>query len=160
MATANTFRSIFGWMMGFVAMTWVWAVALIMAWPWEKNASWEPDLPLVATCKDNQACSVPYGQLAQAKAQGIYSALQPPEPFGEVQETDAWLKWRMDTGKAWQLEVSRSSWNFETTVRYRFDGETPVLMELKRYDVRILLYAIPLALVMVGGMFLRSLRNR
>lgn len=160
MATANTFRSIFGWMMGFVAMTWVWAVALIMAWPWEKNTNWEPDLPLVATCKDNQACSVPYGQLAQSKAQGIYSALQPPEPFGEVQETDAWLKWRMDTGKPWQLEVSRSSWNFETTVRYRFDGETPVLIELKRYDVRILLYAIPLALAMVGGMFLRSLRNR
>jgi hypothetical protein len=160
MATANTFRSIFGWMMGFVAMTWVWAVALIMAWPWEKNASWEPDFPLVATCKDNQACSVPHGQLAQAKAHGIYSTLQPPEPFGEVQETDAWLKWRMDAGKPWQLEVSRTSWNFETTVRYRFDGETPVLMELKRYDVRILLYAIPLALVMVGGMFLRSLRNR
>lgn len=159
MATANTFRSIFGWMMGFVAMTWVWAVALIMAWPWEKNPNWEPDLPLVATCKDNQACSVPYGQLEQAKAQGIYSALQPPEPFGEVQETDAWLKWRMDTDKAWQLEVSRSSWNFETTVRYRFDGATPVLMELKRYDVRILLYAIPLALAMVGGMFLRSLRR-
>jgi hypothetical protein len=85
--------------------------------------------------------------------------LQPPEPFGEVQETDAWLKWRMDAGKPWQLEVSRTSWNFETTVRYRFDGETPVLMELKRYDVRILLYAIPLALVMVGGMFLRSLRR-
>lgn len=160
MATANTFRSIFGWMMGFVAMTWVWAVALIMAWPWEKNNSWQPDFPLVATCRDNVACSVPYGRLAEAKAEGVYSALQPPEPFGEVQETDAWLRWRMDPGKPWQLEVSRSSWNFETTVRYRFDGETPVLMELKRYDVRILLYAIPLALVMVGGMFLRSLRNQ
>jgi hypothetical protein len=45
-------------------------------------------------------------------------------------------------------------------LRYRFDGETPVLVELKRYDVRILLYAIPLALTMVGGMFLRSLRKR
>lgn len=66
MATANTFRTIFGWMMGFVAMTWVWAVGMMMAWPWEKNASWEPELPLVATCKDNVACSVPHGRLAEA----------------------------------------------------------------------------------------------
>lgn len=159
MATAFTFRRIFGWMMGFVAMTWVWAVALIMAWPWDKNVPWEPEFRLVATCQDNVACSVPYGQLAEAKAQGIYTALQPPEPFGEVQETDAWLRWRMDPGKPWQFEVTRSSWNFETTVRYRFAGETPVLVEVKRYDVRVLLYALPLALMMVGGMFLRSLRR-
>lgn len=160
MPAATIFRSIFGWMMGFVAMTWVWSVALIMAWPWEKNPAWEPELRLVATCKDNGACGIPYGQLAEAKAQGEYSVLKPPEPYGEVQETDAWLKWRLDPGKPWQFEVTRSSWNFETTIRYRFDGETPVLLELKRYDIRILYYAIPLALVMVVGMFLRSLRGR
>lgn len=159
MATATTFRRIFGWLMGFVAMTWVWAVALIMAWPWDKNVPWEPEFPLVATCQDNVACSVPYARLAEAKAHGVYTALQPPEPFGEVQETDAWLRWRTDPGKPWQFEVTRSSWNFETTVRYRFEGETPVLVEVKRYDVRVLLYALPLALMMVGGMFLRSLRQ-
>jgi hypothetical protein len=159
MPNAHIFRSIFGWMMGFVAMTWVWAVALIMAWPWEKNIPWEPEFPLVATCKDNEACSVPFGKLAEAKAAGVYSALQPPEPIGEVQEADAWLKWRMESGKAWQFEVARSSWDFETTVRYRLEGDTPQLIEIKRYDVRVLLYAMPLALVMVGGMFLRSLRE-
>lgn len=159
MSAATVFRSIFGWMMGFVAMTWVWAVALIMAWPWDKNIPWEPEFRLVATCKDNVACSVPYGQLVEAKSQGIFTTLQPPEPFGEVQEADAWLKWRKDPDKSWQFEVTRSSWNFETTVRYRIDGETPVLVEVKRYDVRILFYAIPLALMMVGGMFLRSLRQ-
>ncbi len=159
MPNANTFRSIFGWMMGFVAMTWVWAVGLIMAWPWEKSIPWEPEFRLVATCTGNEACSVPFSKIAEAKTQGIYSTLQPPEPFGEVQEADAWLRWRMDPGKAWQLEVSRSSWDFETTLRYRFDGETPVLLEVKRYDTRILLYAIPLALMMVGGMYFRSLRR-
>ena len=146
--------------MGFVAMTWVWAVAIIMAWPWEKNAQWEADLRLVATCQDNEACSIPYGKLAEAKAQGRFVALQPPEPVGEVQEADAWLRWRTFSDKPWQLEVARSSWDFETTVRYRFDGDTPVLVELKRYDSGILVYAIPLALMMVGGMFLRSLRGR
>jgi hypothetical protein len=160
MPNANTFRSIFGWMMGFVAMTWVWAVALIMAWPWEKNVAWEPGFRLVATCKDNEACSIPYGRLAEAKAQGIYSSLQPPEPFGEVVESDAWLRWRMDAGKPWQLEVARSSWDFETTVRYRFEGDVPILVEFKHYDTKVLFYAIPLALMMVGGMFLRSLRGR
>jgi hypothetical protein len=159
MLTAHVFRSIFGWMMGFVAMTWVWAVGIIMAWPWEKNIAWEPDFRLVATCKDNEACSVPYGQIAAARAAGVFSALHPPEPFGEVQESDAWLKWRMDSGKPWHIEVSRASWDFETTVRYRLEGETPVLIEIKRYDVKVLLYAMPLALLMVGGMFLRSLRG-
>jgi hypothetical protein len=159
MPSANTFRSIFGWMMGFVAMTWVWAVALIMAWPWEKAPKWEPELRLVASCKDREACSIPYGKLAEGRAQGLYSSLQPPEPIGEVQESDAWLRWKTVADKPWQFEVTRSSWYFETTVRYRFDGDTPVLVELKRYDADILLYAIPLALTMVVGMYFRSLRG-
>lgn len=159
MPTAHVFRSIFGWMMGFVAMTWVWTVAIIMAWPWEKSPKWEPEFRLVATCKDNEACSVPFGKLAEAKEQGVYSSLHPPEPAGEVQEPDAWLRWKTFSDKPWQLEVGRSSWDFETTLRYRFDGETPVLVELKRYDVRVMLYALPLALMMVGGMYLRSLRQ-
>lgn len=160
MTAAHTFRTIFGWMMGFVVMTWVWSVALIMAWPWEKATPWEADFRLVATCKDNEACSVPYGQLVEAKAAGIYSELKPPEPFGETQETDAWLRWRMDPDKPWQFEVGRSSWHFETVIRYRIDDGVPKLIEVKRYDVKILLYAMPLALMMVGGMFLRSLRGR
>lgn len=146
--------------MAFVAMTWVWAVALIMAWPWDKSGQWEPEFRLVATCGDQGACSVPYGLLADARARGTYSTLMPPERVGEVQESDAWLRWRTFADKPWQLEVARSSWDFETTVRYRFEGDTPVLLEVKRYDARILFYAIPLALVMVLGMFLRSLRGR
>ena len=159
MFTAEKFRSLFGWMMGFVAMTWVWAVAIIMAWPWEKNIQWEPEFRLVATCKDNEACSVPYGKLAEARAAGIFSVLNPPEPVGEVQETDAWLRWKTFADKPWQIEVARSSWDFETTVRYRFDGDVPVLVEVKRYDSGVLIYAIPLALMMVVGMFLRSQRG-
>lgn len=159
MASANIFRSIFGWLMGFVAMIWVWAVALIMAWPWEKNPQWEPEFRLVATCAENQACSVPFGKLGEAKSQGVYASLLPPEPVGEVQESDAWLRWRSFTDKPWQIEVARSSWHFETILRYRFEGESPVLIEVKRYDVRVLLYALPLALVMIVGMFLRSLRK-
>lgn len=159
MPTANMFRTLFGWMMGFVALTWMWSVALIMGWPWDRNVPWEATFPLVATCQNNEACSVFHGKLAEAKEKGIYVALAPPEPFGEVQEADAWVKWRTEQGKPWQYEVSRSSWDFETTVRYKFEGETPVLLEVKRYDVRILLYAMPLALLMVGGMYLRSLRN-
>lgn len=158
--SALTFRSIFGWMMGFVGLTWVWAVGLIMAWPWDKTGQWESDYRLVATCRNNEACSVPYAQLAAAKTQGVYTVLQPPEPVGELQESDAWLRWRTVAGKPWQFEVGRSSWHFETVIRYRLDGEMPVLLESKSYDVGILLYAMPLALTMIVGMFLRSLRGR
>jgi hypothetical protein len=159
MPTARLFRSIFGWMMGFVALVWIWAVAIIMAWPSEKNPQWQPEFRLVAQCADGEACSVPYGQLAEAKAKGTYKSLTPTEPLGEVMEQDAWLSWKTATGQPWQYEVKRSSWHFQTTVRYRLDGETPVLIGVNRYDSGILLYAIPAAFMTILGIFLRTLRN-
>jgi hypothetical protein len=159
MSSANRFRSLFAWLMGFVGLIWVWAMALILAWPSEKNPQWESGLRLVAQCANGEACSVAYGDLVEARAKGVYLSLVPPEPVGEVQEADAWLRWRTETGKPWQYEATRSSWNFETRVRYRFDGETPVLVELMRYDIRILLYAIPAALFTVAGLFFRTLRG-
>jgi hypothetical protein len=159
MPTAHTFRSIFAWMMGFVALVWIWAVAIIMAWPAEKNPQWEPELRLVAHCANDEACSVPYGQLAEAKAKGVYKSLVPPEPLGEVMEADAWLSWKTAANEPWQYEVKRSSWNFQTTTRYRFDGETPVLVGLNRYDSGILLYALPAAFFSILGLFLRTMRG-
>jgi hypothetical protein len=160
MPAAATFRSIFAWLMGFVALIWIWAVALIMAWPSEKNPHWQPDLRLVASCANGEACSVPYGQLAAAKAKGVYTSLVPPEPLGEVMEADAWLRWKTATGEPWQYEVKRSSWYFQSTVRYRLDGETPILVGVNSYDSSILRYAIPLAFFSLVGIFLRNLRNR
>lgn len=159
MPAANTFRSIFAWMMGFVALVWIWAVAIIMAWPSEKNPQWEPALRLVAHCANDEACSVAYGDLADAKAKGTYKSLVPPEPVGEVMEEDAWLSWKTATDQAWQYEVKRSSWNFQTTLRYRLDGETPVLVGLNRYDIKVLLYAIPAAFFTILGLFLRTMRG-
>jgi hypothetical protein len=159
MANASAFRTVFAYLMGLVALTWVWAVALILAWPSEKSPQWEPGLRLVAVCADGVACSIPYGQLAEARAAGTYQRLGPPEPIGEVAETDAWLRWRTEADKPWQYEVTRSSWNFETRVRYNMDGDTPVLVELRRYDVRVLLYAAPLALFTLAGIFFRTLRR-
>lgn len=159
MASATAFRKIFAYMMGFVALSWVWTVALILAWPNEKNPAWEPDFRLVAVCANGEACSVPYGQLAEVRSAGTVKTMTPPEPIGEVAESDAWLSWKTATGKPWQYEVKRSSWNFETTVRYRFDGETPVLVELHRYDTKLFLYALPLALFTLAGIFFRTLRG-
>lgn len=158
-AKANIFRSIFGWLMGFVALSWVWTVALMVAWPAEETSRWEPDFRLVAVCADGEACSVPYGELASALAQGKVKTLVPPEPVGEVAEADAWLRWKTATGKPWQHEVTRSSWHFETTVRYRFDGETPVLVEVRRYDVGLFIYAIPAALLSLIAIFLSNRRR-
>lgn len=156
---ANAFRSIFAWLMGFVALSWVWTVALMIAWPAEKTSQWEADFRLVATCADGAACSVAYGDLAAARASGRHKVLAPPEPFGEVVETDAWLRWKTATGKPWQYEAMRSSWHFETTVRYRFDGETPVLVEVRRYDVGLFLYALPAALLTLLGIYLSNRRS-
>ena len=97
MLTAHVFRSIFGWMMGFVAMTWVWAVGIIMAWPWEKNIAWEPDFRLVATCKDNEACSVPYGQIPQRGLRAYIPPCNPLNPLAKCRKampgsSGAWIR--------------------------------------------------------------------
>lgn len=159
MPGANVFRSIFGWMMGFVALVWVCTVALMITWPTEKTNRWEPDFRLAATCADGEACSAPYGTLAEQRAAGRYKALLPPEPAGEVQEADAWLKWKTVTGEPWQIEATRSSWHFKTTVRYRFDGETPVLVEVSRYDLQLFFYALPLAALSLLAIWMSGRRQ-
>lgn len=158
MTSATAFRRIFAWLMGFVLLIWIWSVALMMAWPSEKTSKWEPDFRVVATCADKEACSVPYGELAAAKAKGTYTTLVPPEAVGEFDDKDAWLRWKTVTGKPWQYEVTRSSWHFQTTVKYRLEGETPVLSEVNRYDVKVLFYALPAALFTLVGLILRNRR--
>jgi len=161
MSTTNVFRSIFGWLMGFVALVWVWTVALMVVWPAEQTSRWEPDFRLAATCAaDGEACSAPYGTLAEDRAKGRYKSLLPPEPAGEVAEPDAWLRWKTVTGKSWQIEATRSSWHFQTAVRYRFDGETPVLVEVARYDLQLFFYALPLAVLSLLAIWLSGRRGR
>ena len=160
MTSPTTFRTIFGWMMVFAAMTWLWTIALIFSWPWDKDVRWEPDMRLVAVCAGNEACSVSYGELAAAKAKGVYSSLEPAEAKGEVMEADAWLRWERETGKPWQYEVTRSSWDFESKIRYRFDGETPVLVAKRDVGSKPFLFALPLALFTVIGLFFRRFRKR
>lgn len=159
MSNPAAFRRIFAYLMGFAGLTWVWSVALIFSWPDEKNPQWEPGLRLVAQCADGSACGIAYAELAEAAPAGRIKSLTPPEPAGDIAEADAWLSWKTVTGKPWQYQVSRSAWNFNTTVRYRLDGENPVLIALNRYDARILLYAMPLALFTLIGLFFRTLRH-
>jgi len=150
----NTFRSLFGWMMGFVALVWVWTVALMVAWPNHETSVWAPGHRIAATCADGEACSAPVATPAEATAKGRYKSLLPPEPFGEVQEADAWLRWKTATGKPWQIEATRSSWHFQTTVRYRLDGDTPVLVEVGGYDLGLFFYALPLAVLSLLAIWL------
>jgi len=160
MTTPTTFRRIFGWMMAFVGVTWMWTVALILAWPPEKTNVWEPHFRLVATCVDKEACGVAFSQLATERAKGKLTALVPPEPNGEIGEIESWLKWKTTAGTPWTYEVTSSSWNFQTTVKYRVEGDKPVLVEVQRFDKTLFFYAIGLALFTLTGIYLRSLRKQ
>lgn len=160
MTDANTFRSIFAWMMGFVGVFWAWTVALMVAWPWQKTSEWVPEMRVLAVCANKEPCSVRYGELAAARSSGKITSLLPAEPIGEVQEPDAWLRWRKETGKAWEWEVKRSSWNFEYALRYRLDGEQPQLVEARAVDSGMMIYALPLALFTILGLFLRRKGRR
>jgi hypothetical protein len=146
--------------MGFVGIFWVWTVALMVAWPWQKVTEWVPDMRVFAVCENKAPCSIPYGELESARTSGKVTSLLPPEPVGEFQESDAWLRWRKEEGKDWQWEVKRSSWHFEYAIRYRIERDKPVLVEARAVDSAMLGYAIPLAAFTVLGLFLRRKGRR
>lgn len=146
-------------MMIFCGLVWLWTVALIIAWPWEKSSTWKPEFRLAAVCAQDEACGIPYGKLTEAKAKGSFSSLVPPSDIGEVMEADAWLRWKTVAGQPWQIEAKSSSWHFQTTVHYRLEGETPVLVEYQDVGAKALYYGMALAAVSLLGLYLRKLRS-
>ncbi|HZX29849.1 MAG TPA: hypothetical protein VFF03_00725 [Rhodocyclaceae bacterium] len=147
-------------MMMFCGLVWVWTVAFILGWPWEASTTWKPEFRLAAVCANNEACGVTYGELADAKAKGTLVSLAPAEATGEVEHKDAWLRWKKAEGKPWQIEAKSSSWYFQTTVRYRLEGDTPVLVEYQDVTGKALYYGMAAAFVSLIGIVLRRLRRR
>jgi hypothetical protein len=153
------FTQVFTALMIFSLLVGASTVAFIYSWPWEKSdVAWKPAFRLVAVCgEQKEACGIAYGELADARAKGLLAGLEPPEPHGEIEETDNWLKWGRDNGL---YEVKSSSWHFQTTVRYRIDKDTPVLVAYQDVDVsRAFTYGIGAAIFMMIGLYLRKLRN-
>jgi hypothetical protein len=163
MTSATTFRSIFAGLMIFVGVFWAWTVGLMVAWPWSKDSSWGPELRVLAVCADKEPCSIAHSELASAKAAGKYSALLVPTAAGETSDSEAWVRWTVETDKPWQIEMKRSSWHFETSVRYRLEGanrDTPILVQSRTVDGKVIFYALPLALFTMVGLFFRRLRKK
>lgn len=134
-------------------------VAFIYSWPWEKtNPAWKPNFRLVATCGEKrEACGVSYGELPEAKAKGEINGLEPAESAGELEEPLNWLKWQKTDDV---YEVKSSSWHFQTTVRYRLDKDTPVIMAVQDVDVaKAFTYGMGAAVILVLGLNLRRLRR-
>lgn len=146
-------------MMLYCGLVWVWTVAFILGWPWDKGGEWKPEFRLAAVCANGEACSLPYGQLAEARAAGTLAALKPATETGEVMEKDAWLRWKTLYGQPAQIETTASSWHFQTKVRYRLDGDTPVLVETQEVGAKSLYYGMAAAFLSLAGIFLRKLRG-
>lgn len=153
------FAKVFIAMMLFCLLTWVWTVALIMAWPYDKTSEWKADARLPAVCANGEMCSITYADLAAALAEKKITGLLPTEPVGEIADPDAYLRWKTVTEKPWQYEANLSSWHFETTLRYKLNGNTPELVQYRHYDGGIFFYALPAALFSLLGIYLRKLRG-
>lgn len=161
MASAPAFRSVFAWMMIFVGVFWAWTVALMIAWPWEKNGKWAAEMKIIAVCANKEPCGISYSDLPTAKVEGKVISLVPGEPAGDVEMGDAWIRWTAEAGKDWQYEVKRSSWYFEETVRYRIENDAPKLIQARNVVVsNVILYSLPLALFSLSGLFFRKFRKQ
>jgi hypothetical protein len=150
------FAKIFIALMIFTGLVWVWTVAFIISWPWEKSDVWKPEFRVVAVCADNKPCGFAYGELAAAKAKGLYTSLNPAEPAGDIEEALNWLKWKTENGV---IEVKASSWHFQTTIRYTVENEMPILIEYQDVAAKAFYYGVAAALFSLLGIYLRRLRR-
>lgn len=157
--TRSFFSTVFTALMIFSLLVGVSTVAFIYSWPWEKSdLAWKPTFRLAATCGEKkEACGIAFSELDDARAKGQLVSLAPPEANGEIEEPENWLKWSLVDGV---YEVKTSSWHFQTSVRYRIDKETPVLVAYQDVDVaKAFTYGIGAAIFMMVGLYLRKLRN-
>lgn len=152
----SLFAKIFMAMMIFTGLVWVWTVAFIISWPWEKSDVWKPEFRVVAVCADSKPCGFAYGELAEAKAKGLYTSLNPSEPAGDLEEELNWLKWKVENGV---IEVKASSWHFQTTIRYTVENEMPILIEYQDVAAKAFYYGVAAALFSLLGLYLRRLRR-
>lgn len=151
----NRFGQIFKALMLFCGLIWVWGMALMALWPWHKGGEWLAEFPIVAVCAPETVCAVPVGELSQARATGKLISLQPPGEGGELAYEALHLQWK--PGKN-LIESKVSAWNFQTTVRYRIENETPVLLEYQEISAKVFLAAMAGALLSLIGIYYRKLR--
>jgi hypothetical protein len=150
------FAQIFIALMIFTALVWAWTVAFIISWPWEKNSTWKPEFRVAAVCANKEPCGLAYSELAEAKAKGLYTTLEMPEPAGDIEEAANWLKWKKENGI---YEVKASSWHFQTTIRYKVEDDVPVLVEYQDVAAKAFYYGVAAGLFSLIGIYLRKLRN-
>jgi hypothetical protein len=143
-------------LMIFTGLVWVFTVAFIISWPWEKSTVWKPEFRVVAVCANKEPCGFAYGDLADARAKGLIASLTPADPAGDIQEEQNWLKWKIDNGI---FEVKASSWHFQTTIRYRVEDDTPVLIQYQDVAAKAFYYGVGAALFALIGIYLRKLRR-
>jgi len=143
-------------LMIFCALVWIWTVGFIVAWPWDKSDIWKPEFRVVAVCDQDEPCGFAYGELAQAKTKGLYKTLNPQADAGDVLEKGGWLQWKKVNGL---IEAKSSSWYFQTTIRYKVEDETPVLVEYQDVSAKAFYYGIAAALLSLLGIYLRKFRK-
>lgn len=153
----DRFTGVFSTFMAFCLLVWLWSFSLFLFWPWQQGGQWLPDFPILAVCADDQVCSVPHAELAEAKAAGKVKSLELPEDAGETTYEMLHLQWKKIKGG---VEAKLSTWNFQTVVRYRIEDEQPVLVEYQEINGKLFLYAIGGALVTLAGLLIKKRLNR
>jgi|GEM_PF-6825870 len=144
----------------FFALCVVWGMLLMQFWPWDVagpsvNNSWPSRFPLPVSNAAGQTIVMSYKDIEVALKQQQVSAPWPAAASGEMeierpgQKGKSRLAWTSVAGKPWRFELKLDERDYIYQVRYRLDGDKPVLVESRVRGPQIGFLSVPLALLSV-----------
>lgn len=152
----------------FVALATAWGIGLMTFSPWQSaDKGWQPYQPILVTDSAGKTTAMRWDQYLGARKRdpqmvpwptSARGRMEVPRPGEHVPQV---VTWSSVANKPWRFEVVSDQRDRISEVRYRLDGETPVLVATRERGPEIAFMAIPLALatLLVWKIF-RWLRRR
>lgn len=148
-------KSFFKGLLLWVALAVGWGAFLMVAMPWQEAdpPGWHARHPIVVTDGSGQTSVMPWREYQAAQqrdpnivpwptqASGMYNGPSHDHSNGISAE------WTSPANKPWRFEVQLTDRDYITQVRYRLDGETPVLVQVRERGPQVAFMSMPLALI-------------
>ena len=142
-------------LVSFIFIALAWGFLLMQFWPWEAAApdGWSPGYQLLITDSAGRTKTITYQEYLDLVKHGQRIEAQPATESGGIQINQPSqgnknrLTWTTATNQPWQYELSYDQRDYLHQIRYRVEGEKPILVQTRIRGPQIGLLIIPLTLI-------------